>query len=319
MKSFRRLRIITPVTTDQRPAEGLPPEPQPQEATYPTWREAGPILVVVDGQASGWDALEWGAAEAAARGCVLRILHVINCPVVWDSYGDVAVNYHDPLAHAAAEQILLEGLSRARNIAPDLRVGVSLKNAPAASAVLREGLENALIVLGKSHGRGSLSRRVVRKAACPVAVIELSSGASGGPSAGRVVVGVDRQVDPATAVDFAFRAALRRGSGVTAIHTHTPQDDVDGNLGLPKPLPASSSCCAFTQALEKSGQAYPGVSVRQHLVSAPIGSALIAEAFDSALLVVGSPMPKRHRRFRHSLAATVLRSVAGPVAIVCQP
>jgi len=61
----------------RRGTTGLPPR-----------EDTGPILVAVDGYPHGWDALEWAAAEAAARACALRIVHVINwSPLTSDAFG----------------------------------------------------------------------------------------------------------------------------------------------------------------------------------------------------------------------------------------
>jgi nucleotide-binding universal stress UspA family protein len=53
----------------------------------PSRTDEGTVLVAVDGSGQSWDALEWAAAEAAARRCTLRIVHVVHVvnssPPVW--------------------------------------------------------------------------------------------------------------------------------------------------------------------------------------------------------------------------------------------
>ena len=68
-------------------------------------------------------------------------------------------------------------------------------------------------------------------------VVELADSAPSGPSAGRVVVGTEGLRDPSAVLDFAFRAADRRGVGLTAVlagtHKGTARDapEVVGALG----------------------------------------------------------------------------------------
>jgi nucleotide-binding universal stress UspA family protein len=46
----------------------------------------GAILVGVDGRIRGWEALAWAAAEAAAQGRPLRIVHVVEWPTASDAF-----------------------------------------------------------------------------------------------------------------------------------------------------------------------------------------------------------------------------------------
>jgi nucleotide-binding universal stress UspA family protein len=270
--------------------------------------DTGSILVAVDGY-RGWDALEWAAAEAAARRCALRVVHVTKWPIVMvDLFTGLSVHWRDPEDREAAALVVKEAARRARSVAPALEITTYLPSGRAAAAILREGREDALIVVGRGReaGRfrsftGSMSWRVARHANCPVAMIELLAEASGGPSAGRVVVGIDSTRESTAAVGFAFRAARRRGVGITA-------------------LVADSVGCAVEDALRTWQGSFPDVDVRQRLVAAPMGAALVTESTAAALVIVGArPRGRLHRALVGTAGPTVLRSAHSPVVIVRTP
>ena len=290
------------------------------EADWPQRQDAGPILVAVDGY--DWDALEWAAAEAAARESTLRIVHAVNWPpLAWNMYG-VAYQW-DAIAQERAECIVEEAAARARLVAPELPVTTHLQVGPAAAGVLREASrDDALIVLSvlgqrRKTGRrvGSVSRRVAGHAPCPVAVVELLDDAPRGPSAGRVVVGADLGVGGAAALDFAFRAAQRRGAGLTAVHAWTPWDPGDD-------LPATSWITrrAVEDALRACRVAFPDVDVHERFVAGAAGPALVAESEGAALVVLGTRAAGRLRGTSlDPVARAVLRSARGPVVFVKTP
>ena len=299
MSMFRRPRateVAAPAHTSGGPQSLTRPE-----ASRSQRPDAGPILVAVDGH--DWDALEWAAAEAAARRSPLRVVHAVNWPpLAWNLYAGAYP--WDAVAHEWAVRVVEEAAVRARVVAPDLEVTTHLQVGPAAAAVLREASrDDALIVLsrGRKAGRrvGSVSRQVARHAPCPVAVVDLLGQAPRGPSAERVVVGADLGVGVGAAdpLDFAFRAAQRRGVGLTAVHTWTPWDPH-----------ALSSCHA----------AFPDVEVCERFVAGPPGPALVAESARAALVVLGAPARRRGTSL-DPVGRAVLRSAGGPVVFVRTP
>jgi nucleotide-binding universal stress UspA family protein len=276
-------------------------------------RDYGPILVAVDGSIQGWGALEWAAAEAAARGCALRIVHSVKWPSrVPDISGGFVVNQWDLGTEALGSRVLTEASDRASSVAPSLRMTTHLYLGATANAVLREADKDTLIVVGGHRGSGHSSslaksvKRVARRAKCPVAVVRLSHRASHGPSAGRVVVSIDGRGDPSAALGFAFRAAHRRGVGVTAVLACLQRGSVRHDA---KVADALMMCTA----------AYPDVEVRQRVAAVPPGPALVAESAGAALVVLGTRTRGRLRRALRVSEEAVLRSVRSPVAIVRTP
>ena len=200
------------------------PAPDTGLNSRPAGPDNGPVVVLVDARGSDKVALEWAAAEAAARGSVLRIVYALQWPRLLDPLGNPAV---DLRARAAAEAAVSAAVHRARRIAPSLRITGSLFPGRQITALVDEARtsDGALVVLGHNrlsrNGKAArferaLARRLNRRTTASLAVIGLSAAGSVGRSAGRVVVGVDDDGGPPEALGFAFRAARRRGTGLTA-------------------------------------------------------------------------------------------------------
>jgi nucleotide-binding universal stress UspA family protein len=226
MKAFRRSKVIGPEHRALDTSVG-PLSPVVSASRAAQYRDSGPVLVGVDGRSNGWDALEWSAAEASARQCALRIVYGTEwCPTpVVEAFGIATVNGWDTGAQESGGRVLHEAINRARQVDPTLRITAHLQMGSAATALLRSACEDSLIVLGRGRGASrhsvsmwSVSRQVVGRARCPVAIGGLFSEPSDGPSAGRVIVALDGTGEPLAPLSFAFRAARRRDVGVTVLH-----------------------------------------------------------------------------------------------------
>ncbi len=271
------------------------PQPVADTTSPPADPDNGPVIVLIDGRASDVAPLEWAAAEAAARGSELRIVYAFRWPRILDPSGNSTV---DLVAREAAEVVLAAARRRARRIAPSLRIITHAFPGRQTTALVTQARnsDRALVVLG--HGRRSgrlersLIRRLARRTTVSVAAIGLSTRHAIGPSASRVVVGVDDNGGPPAALGFAFRAARRRGTGLTVVHTSTSADTED--------------------AVQIWRMAYPEVDVRWSFAHGLVDSAVLAESAAAALTVLG---PDR-RRLRGSASYNVLRLARGPVVIV---
>ncbi|MCA1693869.1 MAG: universal stress protein, partial [Actinobacteria bacterium] len=188
-----------------------------------------PVVVGVDESGSALDALDWAAAEAATRHRPLRVVHAFTWPAIVDPYGAIP-GPGDCGCRAAAEQVLEEAVTRARSVIPDGHITPRLVVGAAARAMLEQALDADLVVLGnRGFGRlrGLLSRsvgvQVVAHATCPIAIVHPFHIVPPGPSAARVVVGIDGSTQSIDAIGYAFHAATQRGIGLTAVHAWTPQ------------------------------------------------------------------------------------------------
>jgi len=230
--------------------------------------------------------------------------------VSWDIFGTFSADQWDADTKDVGALVLREAADRAHAVSPALPIETHLLLGPPAAALLQAASEDTLIVLGRGRtsGRGrtlsgSVSGQVARRARRPVAVIELFDGTMCGRSAGRVVVGFDRTGVPKVALGYAFRAAQRRGVGVTTVQVwaHGGATRIDASV---------------YDALAACRDVFPDVDVLQRFATGPVGPALVAESAGAALVVLASRAhgPLRPESFKS--VATVLSSVRSPVVIV---
>ena len=77
-----------------------------------------PVVVGIDDAGSADDALDWATAEAAARGCPLRVVHAFQPPLPADPYGVVPRRAASPWPGRKPSQVLAQAMARARSVAP---------------------------------------------------------------------------------------------------------------------------------------------------------------------------------------------------------
>lgn len=133
-------------------------------------------MVAVNGGASGWQALDWAAAEASAHSWDLRIMHAISWPR-WglDPLGEPALDWANTNAPDQGTLILDEAARRAQWWAPDTTTSTQLEAGETAASIVRASRGVDLIVVGhrrtrRPRGR-SVARTVLRLAHCPIAII----------------------------------------------------------------------------------------------------------------------------------------------------
>jgi nucleotide-binding universal stress UspA family protein len=285
--------------------------------------DTGPVVMAVAGGGRGRDAVEWAAAEASARQCALRIVYPIRLALITDSPVGLmpAYPWQDASAPEVAARILSEAADHVRRVDPAVEITTHVQ-AGGISGVLREERRAALIVVSRSRGvgrkwlsGGTAGWQAARRAGCPVAIVALSDQLARGPSAGRIVAAADDSDDPLDVFSLAFRAAVRRGVGVTVLRTIMP--GCSSTSGLRGRKLAARSRGTVEDALRLCLDAFPGVDVRQRLVGCPAGCDLVAESPGAALIVLGSRRRGRIRRPGLSLGEQdVLRLASSPVVIV---
>jgi nucleotide-binding universal stress UspA family protein len=279
------------------------------------------ILVAVSGDASGWQALDWAAAESAARRCPLDIVHVLNDTArMLDPLCVAALATFAAEARHCGAWILDNAIGRARIVAPDVVITTHL--AAGCPAVVRAAYrDDALIVVGRGRCRRlrfqSRASRIARRARGPVAIVELDGERRPGPSAGRVVLGIDDSAGPPQAVAYAFRAASRRGVGLTVIHVYRTRAGASGRRRGAQVVDDVRKLAAIDRAVQEYGAAFPDVDVRRRFVAGSAGPALLAESHAAALLVIGARPHGRLQRARLGpVARTAVRSARCSIVII---
>jgi nucleotide-binding universal stress UspA family protein len=281
-----------------------------------------PVVVGVEASTVGRDALDWAAAEAAARSSPLWLVHASMPRIDPGSLG---------LASYAAPQlddggVLEDAARRAQLVAPELEVVTCLVAGGPVPAIL--GQRAGLVVVGSRRhdgvrgGRsGSVAVALAAHARCPVVVVPPLRAVTPGPSRARVVVGVDGSDLSSAAIGFALGAAAQRGVGVTALHAWTPRQPADvgavGAAGADEAATPDAERRAFDGALARWRQWFPLVEVTTKLVCDDPAQALVRESAGAALVAVGSRGRGRMTgALFGSVSQRVMRTAQCAVAVV---
>ncbi|WP_198588027.1 universal stress protein [Geodermatophilus chilensis] len=307
-------------------------DPAFSRAVLPVARRLGrsraPVVVGVTAGA-GSSALKWAAAEAAGQRRPLRIVHALSAPVPMDPLGVVPVVDSLTAQQAAAAQQVDRALARVRSIAPDVEVSAGIVRGSPRRVLLRESRDAHLLVLGSRRRagqrpgvrgplHGSLALRVTATAGCPVAVVHPSGDVARDLVNPRVVVGIDGLTHSDAAVGFAFRAAARRGTAVTAVHAWCADCPADLEAVTAPLVTTEAAAYALVDgAVAAWRELYPDVPVTTEVVRCDPVSALVTGCADAALVVVGS----RGRRAGlgavfGSVSRAVVEGATTPVAVV---
>ena len=284
-----------------------------------------PVVVGVDGSKCDELAIRWAATEASVRRLPLRVVHVLDPPVMARPYdlelGDRILAY----CAEHAKQVMDDAAARARSLAPDVEVTPTVVTGEVVPALLAETDDARLMVLGSGQRfdasrvrLGSVAAHVSAHARCPVIVARSPVTGELATAAGRggIVVGVDGSAISEAAIAFAFEEASWRGLDLTIIHAwQTSRMPVAFDVAEATREAAEERVLA--EALAGWSEKYPDVQVMSRLVRDHPARALMEEAMGAVLLVVGS-----HGRGRFaemvlgSVSQVALRHASTSIAIV---
>jgi len=148
---------------------------------HPASASGGDIVVALDGVTTAEPLLSYGFDAAALRGVPLRPL------LVWNALPDAAFGTLNPFAFdraaadAEADRLLSEELAGWSEKYPDVPIRRQAVHATdVATAIEHFSADAALVVVGarsrparSGSALGGVTRRLVRRARCPVAVVRL--------------------------------------------------------------------------------------------------------------------------------------------------
>ncbi|MFD0366522.1 universal stress protein [Streptomyces sp. NPDC127114] len=288
---------------------------------------ASPVVVGVDGSDAGLAALDWAVDEAMRHGRPLRIVYAS----LWERYEGVASapSTDRPSEQVLAEDIVGTAVERARRRAPGLALTADVLAEDASRALLREGQEALLLVVG-SRGRGepadlllgSVGLMVAARAPGPAVVVRGDRHALEARHQ-RVLLGVgDHDVD-SPAVRFAFREAAVRNAELDVVSTwRRPAHAPAGHpllAGEPGAYLEHRASALLDKALDPLAREYPRVRLRRSTVEGPAHRVLTERSAAADLLVVGAR--RRGRLVGLELgrvAHRALHHASCPVAVVPQ-
>jgi len=270
----------------------------------------GRTVVGFDGTAASWRALDWALDRVERRGGALEIVTALDTRL-----GAAVFGPHTDLSQTV-EAGLREAESHATARAPGVPVRARWVDGPPSGALIRAARDAALLVVGadrRTDGTGarigSLPLRLAAKAECAVAVIP-DSGASGSPARNMVVAGVDRSPFARSALALAVAEASWLDAEVVAVHAWDVPESFERALDEGRevdPEFAAAESRVVPDAVADVPIAH-AARIRPVLVRRNPAAALIEQARDAALLVVGT-------RGRGAVAAAMLGSVSHDVLL----
>ncbi|MBZ4019641.1 universal stress protein [Streptomyces purpurogeneiscleroticus] len=261
----------------------------------------GRVLVGYDGSPPAVIALDAAVTEARCRGAALEIL----CGWPWSKRLSPDYGMRDDvgtLLFNSAQRTMDAAVDRARSRAPDTPVTPVLTTEAAARALLRQGRNASLTVLGtRGYGGfaglllGSVSLRVAAHCVTPLMVVRREPE----PPHRTIVLGLASEADT-EALRFAFDEAVRRDAALRVLHTwQFPAPH--GEVARPAQLTWEE-----VQALRKAAEAvpqyavtslrekYPQVRADAQAVCQDPARALIQASEEADVIVLAA-----HRRPRH--------------------
>jgi len=258
--------------------------------------------------------LSWSAAEADRRHVPLHLVHAVH-PRLAALADDPSVTADDDRA-ALPGRLAADVLARARACVrrqwPQLTITTASAVGSPARLLLDEARDAALLVIGsRGHGqlRGMLSASVGFQLAghvdCPLVVVPAQPNAD----TGRLVVGIDTSSASDRVLAYAFEEASRRHATLAVVHA-AGVPTYGWGAGVPVVIDWDQLEAEMSDSVEECLapwlSKYPDVVVRRVLAHGEPLPALLDEARQADLLIVGS-------RGRGGFASLALGSVSHAV------
>ena len=239
-------------------------------------------------------AIDWAARDAALKGRDLKLVHVLNPPVVM-AFPEVPMppGYLE-WQEGEGRKILEAAAKAAADAAKDVETTHEMLSGPSIPTLVEASKGAHMIVVG-CRGRGALARGLLgsvsngllHHALCPVAVIHDEDPLMPHPSEAAVVVGVDGSPASEKALAIAFEEASLRGVDLLAVHAWSDSTVFE--------FPGTDWSTLQAMGEETLGERlagwqerYPDVLVRRTVVADRPAHQLIEQAESAQLLVVGS-------------------------------
>ncbi|KUL49666.1 hypothetical protein ADL22_08195 [Streptomyces sp. NRRL F-4489] len=281
------------------------------------------VTVGVDGTPEATAAVLWAAHEAELRRARLRLLHawVLLAPEPEPEVPPEDDRNYWP------HRIVGEARAAVRDRHPALPVDEALVAKDPLVALEEAAEQSCLLVLG-SRDLGGVARyvmgetglQVVAHTGTPTVLVRARQGAARAPDA-PVAAALSLHEPCQALLSFAFGSAARRGAPLRVVHgRHLPSYAYNRGGGV-EPVAAREAVAAAREelaaALRPWREKYPEVVVDPRVELESPARALLRDAADAALLVVG----RRHKlrfpapRIGHVVQAAVHHAPC-PVAIV---
>jgi nucleotide-binding universal stress UspA family protein len=286
------------------------------------------IIVGVDGSDTSFTALRWAVDEAHRRHTELRVVTCYMLPGFAGLDGAVypgSVDF-DTLKDSGAD-VVNRAVAYVESIDRELNVdGVAVLSAPVPGITDSAEPGDEIVIGATGHSGflggllGSVATGVVHRAHVPVIVVP--AGWKAGPIH-KIVVGVDGSRESLAALDWAYTAAARSGAELMVVHAwlypYPISDASPREVRKPMEFDAATELERCLEIL-RPRLARDGVTVHSRLYEESPVDALLAEAKDADLIVVGSRGRGGLRaRLLGSVSRTTMQHAHCPVAVVRCP
>ncbi|MFJ4201156.1 universal stress protein [Streptomyces sviceus] len=290
-----------------------------------------PIVVGLDGSHESLAAADWAAREALRRGLPLRLVHA------WEGLPADASDLPELEAPRHwARRILRGALDRLNERYPQLYLSGDQIARPAADALVAEGAESELLVLGSrsfsgfgGFMAGSVASATLAHAARPVVLVRAGQtledehlpDTEGRPSAHApyraVVVGVDPAHSCEELLAFAFESATLRTAPLRVVYAwHLPYMPVAAEAKARRAMRETAEG-TLDHLLGPWREKYPALELD---VLAPEGrppERLLDAAKDAGLLIVGRRIrPARLGAHIGPITHAMVHHVHCPIAVI---
>lgn len=292
---------------------------------------ANKIVVGVDGSDPSIAAVGWAAYEARRRNAAVLVVSCYSVPVYGGPEGATYPRHEDlEMYKAGADAVISRAIEEVAEISPEVVVDGISAMSPAAIEIAECAQAGDEIVVGATGYTGfmdgmlgSVALSVVHRSHVPVIVVPAKPAVEIGSTMHKIVVGVDGSAGSLQALEWAYGQAVLTGAELTAVHGWIyPYTGSRTSVSEPRTDMQLDAMEELKTSLESLEPRLSGGSVHVHakLVELSPAEALLAEAGDADLLVVGS---RGRGALRSALLGSVSRTVVHhatcPVAIIRQP
>ena len=274
------------------------------------------IVVGIDGSSASRDALRWALEEARLWNGAVEAVYAWSYPVMTYAPGIVPppTFAREDLETEARHVLNTTVDAVVGDAGPGLPVERVIVEGSAAKQLIESSRHADMLVVGhRGHGGftglllGSVAEQCAVHAGCPAVITRsVEQAAAPGPSAARVVVGVDGSEPARRALQWAAEEAERRGADLEVVHAWQPQLQP---LGLVRAGVDRTSSEAYGKAVLDAATSALGsrsLVVDPILVEGPSARRLVELSAGAALLVLGS-------RGRGGFTGLLLGSVSSQV------
>jgi nucleotide-binding universal stress UspA family protein len=271
------------------------------------------IVVGYDGSSRSLAAIEWAAREAHDRHAAVRVITCLGVRRASDAGTPLCPDLV-PVCDAAVRLLENQVEDQAHHDAriDPVEFSIDVVHGSAWERLVLESQGSEMLVIGTAGHLllgawrlGAVAHELIRHAPCPVVLVP-----DGEPhvTRDRVVVGVDRATS-GRALDWAADEAGRRHAELVIVHASTPPSPLDAAAVEPE---------AILEAARRRAGERCGTKIVTRLADGHPAPALLAQAFNADLLVIGS-RPNGHSSGEAGSVARAVAACATAPTVVVRP